>query len=255
MATKYVTKTGNDTTGDGTSSLPYLTISKALTVTTDNDTINIGEGTWAENIGSYSRTFQGVSMFKTIVSSVTTVWVNKTVVFNDIKIIHNLAGSFPIGGSTGSYTFNRAWHDMSAAATALLTYTEAAITVTYNYSILSGNSLAMTYTHFSLGATFNFSHSVIVGMYATGYLFNTNNVVSIENSIWYLPVACPISLGSQAFVLEQYNCWYAPSGTITSKPGGAFNATDILTNPSFVDLTGFDLRLASNSPCIGTGHA
>lgn len=46
----YVTKTGNDTTGDGSSGSPYLTISKAITVASPGDEISVGNGTYAETL-------------------------------------------------------------------------------------------------------------------------------------------------------------------------------------------------------------
>lgn len=46
MPTFYVTKAGNDTTGDGSVGNPYLTMAKAETVASDGDTINVGAGTY-----------------------------------------------------------------------------------------------------------------------------------------------------------------------------------------------------------------
>jgi hypothetical protein len=46
----YVGKNGNDTTGDGSANLPYLTISKAITVASSGTTIFIFPGTYAESI-------------------------------------------------------------------------------------------------------------------------------------------------------------------------------------------------------------
>ncbi len=69
----YVRKTGNDTTGDGSSGLPYLTVERAITHTlTINPgvyflTVDIGEGIFSENTITYHHSqgtqivFQGVS--------------------------------------------------------------------------------------------------------------------------------------------------------------------------------------------------
>lgn len=46
----YVSKNGNDTTGDGSAGSPYLTVSKAITVATAGTTIFIFPGTYAENL-------------------------------------------------------------------------------------------------------------------------------------------------------------------------------------------------------------
>lgn len=50
VSTYYVRKTGNDTTGDGSLALPYLTIAKATSVADSGDVIDIGAGTWQEEI-------------------------------------------------------------------------------------------------------------------------------------------------------------------------------------------------------------
>jgi hypothetical protein len=46
----YVGKNGSDTAGDGSANLPYLTISKAITVATAGNTIFIWPGTYTENL-------------------------------------------------------------------------------------------------------------------------------------------------------------------------------------------------------------
>lgn len=52
MADKYVKKTGNDSSGNGSDGNPYLTIAKALSVCTHDDRVIIGAGTYEEsNIG------------------------------------------------------------------------------------------------------------------------------------------------------------------------------------------------------------
>lgn len=47
---KYVAKTGNDTTGDGTFALPWLTIQKAMNVANAGDTILVRAGTYTEKL-------------------------------------------------------------------------------------------------------------------------------------------------------------------------------------------------------------
>lgn len=47
----FVTKSGNDTTGDGTVGLPYLTIKKGIADLAAGDTLSIGAGTYKEDSG------------------------------------------------------------------------------------------------------------------------------------------------------------------------------------------------------------
>ncbi len=46
----YVAKSGNDTTGDGSANLPYLTITKALSVASAGTTVFIFPGTYTEDV-------------------------------------------------------------------------------------------------------------------------------------------------------------------------------------------------------------
>ena len=48
MPTYYVATTGNDTTGDGSAGLPWLTLTKAETAASNGDTVNVGAGTFQE---------------------------------------------------------------------------------------------------------------------------------------------------------------------------------------------------------------
>jgi parallel beta-helix repeat protein len=67
MTTRYVRKTGDDTTGDGTTGTPWLTIHKGLTSISAGDTLLIGDGTYEENSAS------GYLMVNQSFASVTTV--------------------------------------------------------------------------------------------------------------------------------------------------------------------------------------
>ena len=44
MSTWNVSTTGNDTTGDGSSGSPYATVSKAVSMSSNGDTIRIESG-------------------------------------------------------------------------------------------------------------------------------------------------------------------------------------------------------------------
>lgn len=57
MADIFVRKTGNDTTGDGATGNPYLTIAKAESVAAAGDRIIVGAGAYSENNGTGRLTF------------------------------------------------------------------------------------------------------------------------------------------------------------------------------------------------------
>lgn len=96
MAIIYVTKTGDDSTGDGSLSSPFLTIGASILAATPGDEISIGDGTYNENITiNKSLTIRSTSGDKTLVtitSSVVTVSISNStnnVVVRDITIITN----------------------------------------------------------------------------------------------------------------------------------------------------------------------
>lgn len=71
MTTYYVRKSGNDTTGNGSTGMPWLTIAKAVATISNagGHTVNIGTGTYAEDNGSglfnISRNFTAACTFQT----------------------------------------------------------------------------------------------------------------------------------------------------------------------------------------------
>ncbi len=70
MATYYISPTGNDTTGDGTHVLPWLTIVKANTESIDGDTIIFQDGTYTWSNVNYrtllTRTYEAENKHKAI---------------------------------------------------------------------------------------------------------------------------------------------------------------------------------------------
>ncbi len=63
MATKYIATTGNDTTGDGSSGNPWLTLEKGLTGSTTGDTLVFAAGTYSKTTSQEiaNRTIQGAT--------------------------------------------------------------------------------------------------------------------------------------------------------------------------------------------------
>jgi len=90
----YVGKNGNDTTGDGSANLPYLTISKALTVATSSKTIFVFPGTYTEDIAFKAGVF--------IVSSARygiSIAGNHTANFTGTVVCDNITFSSPTGNT------------------------------------------------------------------------------------------------------------------------------------------------------------
>jgi len=94
--------TGNDTTGDGTTGLPYKTVFKALSVAASNDTIKVAGGQWSANLAGNFTFTQDSNVITTSVSQVGTVLVDDILSFEDgqfgfdkfhIKVLAVTAGS------------------------------------------------------------------------------------------------------------------------------------------------------------------
>jgi hypothetical protein len=255
MATKYVRKTGSDANnGTNATTDAVLTIARAIAVSTTGDTIDIGTGTWAENINS-SRTYLGVSMYKTIISAVTSSWSALTITLQNIRVNHT---SFT-GFANCTLTYTDAWQDLSAA-TGAVTNMYATCNMNFSRSIVTAsatqaasNSVITSTT----GKTVLIDHCVFFNAYtssagtdlfsqSTGSITITNTIISISTKNASQPVAF-------SGITFNYSVIYSALSTVSGFPSGTGNLNDI--DPLFKDAAGFDFRLADNSPCIGTGHA
>lgn len=248
MATNfYIEKTGSDANSGLTKALAKLTAASAVTASANDDILNFGVGTWAENI-SARRHYQGVSYFKTIISAVTSTWAT-TMAFTNIRVNQISGGTI----ASGTYTYNNAWLDWSSYTPA---YVISGGTINATKSIFTGPPGGSS-NYFWYGGTLSFNGCVLYNTkHTTTTLgaFLAPSTVSMRNTIMSSSASLAIALGSGAFALEEYNRFYAPAGAVTLKPGGAYGTGTAEGNPFFRDPAGFDFRLAENSPSIGTGH-
>jgi hypothetical protein len=90
----YVAKSGNDTTGDGSANLPYLTVSKALSSASAGTTIFIFPGTYSESITLVA----GVNLTSPVKLGVYIVG-NHTSNFSGTVIIENIVFSSTSGNT------------------------------------------------------------------------------------------------------------------------------------------------------------
>lgn len=102
----YVSKDGNDGTGDGTAEKPELTIGAAVTDAASGDTIFIGPGTYSEQVDlatvTKSLTLQGAGIGKTIVTQVAqeyTIALYDYCTLLDLKVISTHADGKGVGAS------------------------------------------------------------------------------------------------------------------------------------------------------------
>jgi hypothetical protein len=96
----YVSKTGNDTTGTGASSAPYLTIAKAVQAARSGSQIQVGPGTYAERVEYRGKTLvieSSAGPLETVIQAP----AGNTAVFIDAAAVNSQLRGFKIAGGTG----------------------------------------------------------------------------------------------------------------------------------------------------------
>ena len=119
MATLYVRKTGNDSNDGSTPALAKLTIGAALTAAANDDTIDIGVGTYSEEVTCGSLTgviIQGATGRPEDVVITSTTDGASTVKMNTDCILKDLTVKYISAGSPGGYTDTHAITSHSGAS-------------------------------------------------------------------------------------------------------------------------------------------
>jgi hypothetical protein len=124
--------TGNDTTGDGSTSLPYKTVFKALGLAASNDTIKVSGGQWVPIAGDFTFTYSSVTV-DTSVSQVGIINVDDIITFED-----------------GQFGFDKFHYRVSAITTTTLTL---AISWAGPTQIVAGISKLNSYDYSTTGTT------------------------------------------------------------------------------------------------------
>ena len=106
----YVSKTGNDTTGTGSSAAPYLSISKAVQAARSGFQIQVGPGIYAERVEYRGKTLV-IESANGPVDTVIQAPVGNAAVFIDAAAANSQLRGFKISGGTG--------RSLSATATSI----------------------------------------------------------------------------------------------------------------------------------------
>jgi formylglycine-generating enzyme required for sulfatase activity len=96
----HVAKTGNDTTGTGASSAPFLTIAKAVQAARSGFQIQVGPGTYAERVEYRGKTLvieSSAGPLETVIQAP----AGNTAVFIDAAAVNSELRGFKIAGGTG----------------------------------------------------------------------------------------------------------------------------------------------------------
>lgn len=273
MATVYIATTGNDTTGTGTTLLPWLTLTKAFATISSGDTIICKDGTYTFNYSpapSVSCTVQaentGLAIFDGGGGARQIIWPAATITFiglcftNIVRTTGSIISPYNAGSAVLTnckfYTITLSGTSGSAgiinAVAGTITMTSCAV---YGITISpAGTASAVFQTTANINATilaYNcvFNHKNIIN--------GTNNTETVtatwKNCAFYFPAGAGVfwqGLQSGAKYINTLftnNCLYTfttnvPTGTST-----------ITTDPLFYDAAGGNFNLRPTSPAISTG--
>lgn len=144
MTTYYVRKGGNDTTGDGSTGNPWLTIHKGISTIAAGNTLLIGDGTYAENSGL------GYLTVNRAMASVTTVRSESGNADN--VIVQGTSGSYNtyVQNTGGKWTFEDLTFTMRDGPT---TANAVYITQGQNYIFNRCKFIALGHTTIRAGLT------------------------------------------------------------------------------------------------------
>lgn len=292
MATYYIDPAGNDSTGDGSSGNPWLTINKAITASSSGDTIIVNDGTYTDVVstGQYgyfalingkNLTISGASLDATLSifnlggANTSLIIQNCDVVFNDITITNIVRSNRSAiwnhewGNSTaGSVTFNRCI--FSEITTDNNTFVNAGA---FNGSAQSSApALSMKFNNCLFKNITNVPNGFV---FASGYgTPSTTRQTTLNNCTMFLEndINGVVQIDNSAKPFDLNNCiFYNDSGeTINLGPATSVNVTwdyscaynfsqvptgtgNITSDPLFIDAANDNFNLRPTSPCIKTG--
>ena len=268
--------TGNDSTGDGTSSLPWITISKAHTEATTGDTIICQSSTasysFADQTFAKDLTFEGESLTPADQTfdggSAVVGWNHAGYIINlynlkftgwgnTSKTLHNI-----IQVNDEIMTFqNCIWDGKLNTLLFYSIFTPQGGNESSNINVIScllildsGSTTNAPMINYggSINSYINFISCTIYisGTGTQNYYFftlgNGKGIVVLKNTIIYNVTARNIISAGASYLENSYSCVY----NMTNAPAGTDNIT---TDPLFVDGANGNFNLRQTSPCLDTG--
>jgi hypothetical protein len=281
MADYYISNSGNDVTGDGSSGNPWATISKFDTASASGDTCYIVTSASTYLLPqlttiSKSYTIRSVSGTPTDVlldgaASTTARWSNSagiTTIFQDVTI-KNLSqinvSAFEAGANSWLLTFTNCiirdtvWDPGNSRGGLTSAFVSTGCVFTFTNCVFYNNSLTDQGNKAQLLGTHQVSVTYVITnctfyLVATGtnqflFLLDTNAgtlTTTWKNNIIYNGGGNMTGIDGGTATYSN-NCAY---GTIASIPAGANNIT---SDPLFADAPNANFNLRPTSPCIDTG--
>lgn len=270
MSTKYISPTGNDSTGDGSEGNPWQTLSKAIASSSTNDLIILQDGTYTltGNVSLGLRTFRAQNTHEAIIDCAGTTYhfvvpgTLGTFGFDGI-VFQNASftdpGLFEIGKSGVTLEFNDCYFRDIAFANrgGVAKIDTSAVTMTFNAclfdDLISSMADGIVWANGS-GVVVDFNNCTVylktVTTSYTGYLvvlYGGAITLTLLNTIMSNETGQTVRV-TNASASATYCCFH----NITSAPAGTGVITD---DPLFIDPASGNFRLRPDSPCLNVGVA
>lgn len=251
MTTYYISPTGNDTTGNGSSATPWLTLAKANAASANGDTIILKAGTYTWTAANYAmgfaRTYEGVDATTVILDAGGAQITMAMGAANVNTTVKNIVFQNAVQTNTGTNNVP-AIFDINTGTTGLLTIQNCTFNNTlyiqdydyYNGGLLGGSNGAASKGSITItGCLFNDVRGPTTlnsGPNHRGGLLNIDNTTAEIKTI---------TLANNTFI-------FASSGTnlidhiIGVGYSGASTTTLILTNNIFYNSTGSSIPFIAN---------
>lgn len=279
--TYYIATTGNDTTGNGSSSTPWLTLAKFLSSSSNGDTCMVNDGTytWASaSIGSRTITAvnYGQVIFDAAAAYAKWVWTSGTVEINGIVFYNNVASTanvykpiFSSGYTAVTVNFTDCvFHDIYITGTTgwghlFANNAENAVGSAYITYTLTGCQGYKLYKNTSAGAgcLVGSENAMTINMYHCAWyldgtgsnkltsVFSDNGAITgiVKNTIF--DSTSSLGWGTSDTTINNTTT-YSVGYNITSFPSAT---GDLTSDPLLVDPNNNIFRTRPDSPCRGAG--
>ncbi len=245
MTTYYVRKTGNDTTGNGSTGTPWLTISKALASAAigGGDIINVGAGTYQESTLGLGYLYLARNFVTpTIVQS-------ESGVAADVIIQSALAGAYEIRiDGANNYTFrNVSFIGRAATITHILRCEALANNLVFEGCVIQGTTTNISLVDFRTmttdAAAFTFTNCTLNQGNANAATAAFRFTGTSGDQQHLTVTECTIDVRGPSFLCTNWDLLTVTNCTITSN--GALQYTGVLAAGGNVQITGGTITVSA----------
>lgn len=247
----YVSKNGDDTTGDGSMASPYASINKATTVGADGNKIVIGSGLWQEARGTSSNKYKFYGDGLTIFDGTGSSWFTTTV---SGESFHNLrVQDYMIGRYFASLQRNWTIEYYHCWLKNCYTTSYDQLRHSFYYCVLENFVDVLTY----IANTVNIYNSTVIRYYVRGVSNNARYTFRMFNSI-ILDLDCKdmdmIQYDSSSdYNLISKNVIFRDLYDLAYYQNAGYSLNSFSLDPKFNNKEVGNYTLQPDSPCLFAG--